>query len=190
MNKPKRPKCIIEVIEENQMLSTEAKQHLEKYWQLSVQFFKKPDFALAAFFAITLIEEVGKVIILGNKEFGAKLDKKGFYNHRKKYSYAVYNTLFVNSRVSRIYGTKESRFAEWFRNGELFKIRNKVLYLELGDKKIRIPHLAISKEDAFLLVCIAGEVYAEIQGFYTGSSPTEWQRILAEIDTFREDVSI
>ena len=172
------------------MLPIEARQHLEKYWRLSVRFFEESDFALAAFFAITLIEEVGKVIILGNKVLGAELDKKGFYNHRKKYSYAVYTTLFVNSRVSRIYKTEESRFAKWFREDELFGIRNRALYLEPTDTEVGVHDQAVSKEDAFLLVCIAGEVYAEAQGHYTGTGPTEWQRVLAEVDTFREGNSI
>jgi hypothetical protein len=46
------------------------------------------------------------------------------------------------------------------------------------------PGEAVSKEDAFLLVCIAGEVYAEIQGYYTGTGPNERGRILTEVDEF------
>src|SRR4051812_203330 len=106
------------------MLSVEAREHLNKYWRLSRQFFNDGDFALAAFFAITLIEEVGKVIILGNQTLSGELDKKGFRNHRTKYTYAVFSTLFVNSRVTRIYGKYEKRFAKWFREDELFTIRN------------------------------------------------------------------
>lgn len=168
------------------MLPIEAREHLEKYWRLSTRFFEEWDFALAAFFAITLMEEVGKIIILGNAALGAKLDKQGFYNHRRKYAYAVYCTLLVNSRVSRIYRDKEDRFADWFKKDELFKIRNRALYLELTDHNLGIPRGVVSREEAFLLVCIAGEVYAEIQGHYTGTGPAEWQRVLAEVDTFRE----
>lgn len=168
------------------MLPIEANKHLEKYWQLSVKLFEELDYALASFFAITLIEEVGKIIILGNKSLGAELDKKGFYNHSSKYAYAVYTTLFVNSRVSRIYGAKEKKFAHWFKKGELFKIRNRALYIELTKSGIGIPNKNISIEDAFLLVCIAGEVYAEIQGYFTGTGPNEWQRIINQVDAFRE----
>ncbi len=171
------------------MLTLEARGHLEKYWQLSVRFFRESDFALAAFFAITLIEEIGKVVILGNARLGAELDKKGFYDHRRKYAYAVYATLFVNSRVFRIYRAQEHKFGEWFTEGELFRIRNRALYIELHDTETAVPKAAVSKEDACLLVCIAGEVYAEIQGLSTGSGPDEWKRILREVDSFRETSS-
>jgi len=168
------------------MLAPEGRQHLERYWQLSMRFFHESDFALAAFFAITLIEEVGKIIVLGNARLGSELDRKGFYDHRRKYAYAVYSTLLVNSRVSRIYGSEESRFARWFSDDELFIIRNRALYLDLRNDEILVPQKAVSREDAFLLVCIAGEVYAEIQGQFTGTGPAEWERILREVDLFRE----
>jgi AbiV family abortive infection protein len=60
------------------MLRSEARSHLDKYWQLSRNFFRKSDFELAAFFAITLIEEVGKIIIVANAHLEAEIDNKGF----------------------------------------------------------------------------------------------------------------
>ena len=166
-------------------LSQEARSHLEKYWILARRFFEQDDFALASFFAITLIEEVGKVIILGNKDLSGRLDRKSFYRHEKKYMYAVGVTLDVNSRVTRVYGENESKFARWFREGELFKIRNSSIYIEIENGGVRVPAESISSAVSFLLVCISGEVYAEIQGFYTGVDPSEWQRIIDEIDEFR-----
>src|SRR5688572_32287474 len=122
------------------MLSSETREHLERYWQLSREFFSRGDFALASFLSITLIEEIGKVVILGNQELSKQLDKKGFHNHRQKYVYAVYKTLFINSRVSRVYGNQEDRFAKWFRDNELFNIRNRSLYLDLGKNSTIVPH--------------------------------------------------
>jgi AbiV family abortive infection protein len=49
------------------MLPVQVNHHLEKYWSLSARLFQDAEFALATFFAITLIEEVGKVIILYNQ---------------------------------------------------------------------------------------------------------------------------
>lgn len=172
------------------MLDDDARRHLEKYWRFSTERFWARDFALAAFFAITLIEEVGKVVILGDAKLGAEIDKKAFYDHRSKYRYAVYSTLVVNARVTRVYGKEEARFAAWFRNDELFKIRNRALYMELTETEAAVPEKAIEKTDAFLLVCLAGEVYAEVQGRVTGTGPQEWQRILAEVDTFRAGVGL
>ncbi|MFQ5962879.1 MAG: AbiV family abortive infection protein [Candidatus Scalinduaceae bacterium] len=164
-----------------------ARDHLEKYWLLARRFYEKNDFALASFFAITLIEEVGKIIILGNKDLSGKLDKRSFYNHEQKYIYAVGMTLEVNARVKRIYGREESRFAKWFRDGDLFKIRNSSIYIEIDNGRVQVPADSISRADSFLLVCISGEIYGEIQGLYSGTGPTEWQRIIKEADEFREN---
>ena len=171
------------------MLSSDVREHLERYWQFSREFFSRGDFALASFLSITLIEEVGKVVILGNQELGKQLDKKGFYNHRQKYIYAVYMTLLVNSRVSRVYGDEENQFAKWFRDNELFNIRNWSLYLDLDKSTIIVPHKVTKRDDAFLLVCLAGEIYGEIQGSFTDTNVDEWQRILDEIDLFRKEHS-
>ena len=60
------------------MLSPEGRRHLERYWQLSVRFFHELDFALATFFAITLIEEVGRSSSLRMQSWGANWTEKGF----------------------------------------------------------------------------------------------------------------
>ncbi len=169
----------------NIKLPIEAREHLEKYWVLARRFYQEGDSPLAAFFAITLIEEVGKVIIMGNRELSGSLDKQGFFSHEKKYAYAVGMTLVVNARVTRLYGTQEKVFAGWFREGDLFRIRNSALYLDLERDTPVAPRKAVRPTDALLLVCIAGEVYAEIQGIYTGTGPDEWARVINEIDDFR-----
>ena len=130
---------------------------------------------------MTLIEEVGKLPLLFSQKAQAVLR-----NHAKKYDSAISNTLYVNSRVARIYGPCEARFAEWYRTGELFKIRNRGLYAEMVDGSVLLPDQHVSNSDALLMVCMAGEVYAEIQGEWTGTGPEEWQRVLREIDVFRD----
>lgn len=168
------------------MISRDARDHLEKYWRLGVRFFQEEDYALAAFFALTLMEEVGKVVLSGNGILSGQLDKKALRHHRSKQKYAVTSTLLVNSRVTRIYGRAEERFARWFREDDLFRIRNKSLYMEFSRNGLTPPIRAVPKEDSYLLVCFAGEILAEIQGGYTGTGPNEWQSLLAEVDSFRE----
>ena len=168
------------------MIPQKVYEHLNSYWQRSKDAFKSKDYPIAAFFAITLIEEIGKIVILGKEKIEAKLDKKAFRDHRKKYIYAVYSAILVNSRITRIYGDFESKFAFWFKEKRLFSIRNSALYLEKVGKKITIPLEAVSKQDAFLLVCIAGEVLAEIQGDFTGSGPKEWRYFINQVDVFRK----
>ncbi len=169
------------------MLTDAAKAHYEKYWRLARGMFVSGDYPLAAFLAITLIEEVGKVVILAGALRGGAEARREFRNHQSKYVNAVGATLAVNSRVTRIYGQDEAGFAEWFRDEKLFQIRNSALYLEIQGANLVAPEEGISRADAFLLVCIAGEVYAEIQGEQTGTGPTEWQRIVSEIHAFRSE---
>lgn len=167
------------------MLTDIARAHYEKYWRVARAMFISSDYALAAFLAITLIEEVGKIVILADAIRGDADARKEFRNHQSKYINAVGATLVVNSRVTRVYGRDEMRFAKWFQDEKLFAIRNSALYLELQGPDLIAPEQAINRPDALLLVCIAGEIYAEIQGRQTGTGPAEWQRILSEIDAFR-----
>jgi AbiV family abortive infection protein len=167
------------------MLNDAARAHFDKYWRRSREMYVLGDFALAVFLAITLIEEIGKIVILEAAMNGDVEAQKEFRNHREKYIKAVGATLAINARVTRVYGKDEMRFAEWFRNGKLFAIRNSALYLELQGTNLVVPEQAVNRADALLLVCIAGEVYAEIQGKQTGTGPAEWQRILSEVDQFR-----
>lgn len=177
-----------------QPLPAALHQHLYRYWARAVQFFDEGDYALAAFAAVTLIEEVGKVIVLGlcnlplalAAHFDERAVGKSLRDHRAKYRFAVGTTLCVNSRVSRIYGEHEHTFARWFREDELFDLRNRALYAELSDGGIDVPQTAISIGEAFLLVCISGEIYGEVQGEVSGTSPAEWKRVLDEVDAFRE----
>ena len=161
----------------------EVKNHFEKYWKLSIKFFEGSDFALASFFAITLMEEVGKLTMMRFDPSKKQLKKAGFYLHNKKYIFAVSDNLSVNSRVERIYDKDLQKFIEWVKKDKIFKIRNNSLYLE---SNLVVPEKAIPKDVAFLLVCFAGEIYAEIQGFSVGTGPEEWQKILDEVDEFRE----
>jgi AbiV family abortive infection protein len=81
----------------------------------------------------------------------------------------VFTTLFVNARASREYGDQEEQFAKWFRDGELFGIRNSALYMELGPDGVIVPEQAVNKRDARLHVCFGGEVLAEIWGNHVGT---------------------
>lgn len=159
--------------------------HLRKYWQRATTSFDDADWPMAAFFGITLIEEVGKSRLLFDAELGAQIDRRTFRNHEAKYAFAVFTTLYVNSRVTRIYSNDEARFARWFRDGELFVIRSRALYAEWLNDHLVLPHEAIARNDAFLLTCISGEALAEVQGVMIGTGPNEWQETIDEVDAFR-----
>lgn len=63
---------------EPSMLTEAAKAHYEKYWHLARELFISGDYPLAAFFAITLIEEVGKTVALAAAVRGNAEARKAF----------------------------------------------------------------------------------------------------------------
>jgi AbiV family abortive infection protein len=158
-------------------------KHLYKLWSLSKKLYIEGDYPTASFFAITLIEEIGKAIIIYRNNF----NKKDFYNHNKKYRIGVALTLIVNSRVARTYKYLEKRFAKWYRDNEIFRIRNDSLYVDYENEKVYLPEEKINKEEAFTLVVMAGEIFAEIQGDFVGAHPYyNWDYILKEVEEFRD----
>lgn len=146
---------------------SKVNKHLHKLWCLSKDFYLKGDYPTASFFAITLIEETGKAVLIYREEF----NERDFYNHKRKYEISIAFTLFVNSRVASIYKNLEKKFAKWYRTGELFEIRNNSLYISNNNNITYSPEEKIDQETAFILVCISGEVFAEIQGDFVGAHP-------------------
>lgn len=68
--------------ESQKLYSPEVLEHLNKYWILSNKFFEENDYALAIFFSITLIEEIGKIIYINlhrllNRNINKKIYKSG-----------------------------------------------------------------------------------------------------------------
>ena len=117
----------------------------------------------------------------------SKEAKKTIRNHRNKQVAAIVMTLYVNSRVSRIYQEAESRFARWYREGDFFRKRNESLYVEVTEGgNLQVPEDSISMDDAYLVTCIAGECLAEAQGEMLTSKHTEHERLIAKVDCFRE----
>jgi hypothetical protein len=64
--------------------------------------------------------------------------------------------------VSRIPEEGENHFAKWLREEEMFKLRNKTLYAEISPEGVLLPKQIIEPKDSFLLVCMGGEILAEI----------------------------
>ncbi len=187
-------------LEHSTSLPPNVRKHGEKYWQLCRQFFSQTDYALAFFFALTLIDETGTQVILSLptvlnatllKNKGVAIDESvpvdiDRLSREEKREMVIRMTMYINSRVRRLYPTEDAKFGEWFREAKLPELAVKALYIHGTDKAPLVPSTVISREDAFAMVCIAGEIYAEVQGQFTGVNPTEWQRILEEIDGFRE----
>ena len=76
------------------MINPDVIAHLEKYFSLSQSHFASGDRSLAAFFAITTIEETAKVLILSTESI-EKIERQELLwqsrNHRSKYLTALTN---------------------------------------------------------------------------------------------------
>lgn len=60
--------------------------HIKKYWNFSIELYKRSEYSLATFFAITTLEEVGKLHISDKEDKTGEFDlQKEFLNHNKKY---------------------------------------------------------------------------------------------------------
>jgi len=190
-------------LEASTSLSPEVRKHVEKYWQLCRQFFAQSDYALALFFALTLIDEVGTMIILGFRNapdilWGFELkrtqtresepfdiDKVTVEERRRM---VIRLTIVINHRVDQLYKREERIFGRWAREDKFPTLLKNSIYMHGSDKQPITPSEIISRDDAFIMVCLAGEIYGEVQGeHFTGvETPNEWLRVLKEVDDFRE----
>jgi AbiV family abortive infection protein len=67
------------------LLTDGARTHYERYWRLARAMFISGDYALATFLAITLMEEVGKIVLLGDAHRGDAEARKEFRKYPSKY---------------------------------------------------------------------------------------------------------
>lgn len=192
-------------LEPSSIIDPAVRNHVERYWKLARQFFIQADYALALFFAITLIDETGKMVLLGvphhHETFGLEKPsaKKISKEEQERFEemvdmdvlgtpreMVIRMTMPVNSRVARIYKEEDRQFGEWFREKKFPQLLKDSLSMSGSGGDVKVPSKTITRFEAFTMVCIAGEIYAEVQGQFTGVRPTEWERILKEIDDFRE----
>jgi len=109
-------------------------KHLEKYWEICKNYYEDSEFCLSTFFAITVLEEVGKLHLLAMEDMRREL--KGFRNHKEKYDQAMF-TLMINDinglklreilkiTCKNIYNGNKTRLAN-----QLFEIRNDIFYIK------------------------------------------------------------
>lgn len=161
------------------MLNAKIIIHLEKYFRLSQKHFKEDDYALAAFFAITTIEETAKVLILPTKSLEKRERKellKRARNHRSKYLTALINLIDQSPRYESLPHEWKQEIESWWDANTLMKIRNDCLYLRYdSNNQVTTPEKAIDIQLAALLVYIAGVALAEL-GEYISGLPSGWKK--------------
>lgn len=171
------------------MIDKEAIEHIENYFNLSQNRFIEGDHALAAFFAITAIEETAKLLIVGgtNLELRRKASLiKETLSHRKKYINALINLIDQSSYYKVLPEKVRKEVDPWWDLDRLMGIRNSCLYLSFDGKgKPVIPKNSVDFELASILVYVAGVAIATLDEYIAGL-PVDWAKsILDRAELFR-----
>ncbi|GAI36741.1 unnamed protein product [marine sediment metagenome] len=172
------------------MINSDVATHLEKYFKLSRTHYTDGDYALAAFFAITTIEEAAKLLITEAKSLNEEDRKRQFRkarNHQIKYSYAMVNLISQSSQYESMPSYLQDEVESWWDFKKLMKIRNRCLYLRYSrNKQVTTPEKVINSNLAALLVCVAGIALAELEDYICGL-PEGWKTSVLEANNaFRQ----
>ncbi len=171
------------------MIDKEAIEHIENYFNLSQSRFTEGDHALAAFFAITAIEETAKLLIVGGTNLEprrkANLIKETF-SHRKKYISALINLIDQSSYYEVLPEKVREEVDSWWDIDRFMGIRNSCLYLSFDGKgKPVIPKNSVDFELASILVYVAGVAIATLDEYIAGL-PVDWAKsIIDRAELFR-----
>ena len=161
--------------------------HVEVQWHAASELWLSGNFPLAAFVSILVIEEIGKLTHVGedltwfDAGEGRVRGKGVARSHRRKQLIAILSGALVNARVDRVLGVDVVRriLGEAENNG-LEKTRQSCLYIDIGKGGPVLPAEAISAERARELTVLAGELMAEVLGYF----PWEFDRMLDNVVRF------
>ena len=170
----------------------------------AVQMYKTGAYPRACFLALTAQEEMSKVVSAVMKaSAGTEWDPskdKDFRNHYWKLTAATQWALFVNSGASRRLRELEQVHAELFRKGDLGKIRNACLYVDVEGDDVVDPKSSIDRKLALAEVRVAFEVAAELSDFGNGLGlwgqddqsglQERWLAILREAESFAKEFGV
>lgn len=167
--------------------------HVEKTWSGACSLFLNGNHPLAAFTAILVIEEVGKLSRLKDDlmHYDSAIERPNgepvMRDHRKKHFIGVMSGAVINSRLDRILGKGVIRkILNQAENNELERIRQNCLYIDIVNGKAVSPHEVVDVDMARTLCILAGELMAETLGFF----PWEFERMIDEVSKFEIAVGI
>ncbi len=171
------------------MIDKEAIEHIENYFNLSQSRFIEDDHALAAFFAITAIEETAKLLIVGGTNLEPRRKAsliKETLSHRKKYINALINLIDQSSYYEVLPEKVREEVDSWWDIDRLMGIRNSCLYLSFDGKgNPVIPKNSVDFELASILVYVAGVAIATLDEYIAGL-PVDWAKsIIDRAELFR-----
>lgn len=167
--------------------------HVEKTWSGACDLFLNGNHPLAAFTAILVIEEVGKLSRLKDDlmHYDTEIERaKGepvMRDHRKKHFIGVMAGAVINNRLDRILGKGVVRkILNQAENNELERIRQNCLYIDIVNGVTVSPHDVIDVDLSRTLCILAGELMAETLGFL----PWEFERMIEAVSKFEIAVGV
>jgi len=99
-----------------QLEEPEVIRHLEKYLELARSRFESRDAALAMFFAITAIEEAGKLLMLRDADLRDESERKRLLEHSEKYLIAAINLIDASQRLDALSAAWRNEVWSWIAN--------------------------------------------------------------------------
>lgn len=167
--------------------------HVEHLWASACQAFRIGNNPIAAFMAILVIEETGKLARLSQDLIrydaprtttaASIVDR----NHRRKHFIGVMSGALINARLDRVLGKDVvKRLLHEAESDELEKTRQDCLYIDTKDGKPVTPSQQISEDRARTLVVFAGELMAEVLGHF----PWEFERMIENVIAFEREIGL
>jgi AbiV family abortive infection protein len=167
--------------------------HVEKLWADACQLYLLGNYPLATFVSILVIEEVGKLsrlswdLMLYDRPRVPTVGSPVERNHRKKHFTGVVSGALINARLDRVLGKDVIlRIVHQAESDELERLRQGCLYIDMVDGLAVMPGERIDADRARVLTVLAGEVMAEVLGYF----PWEFERMLDNVTAFERQIGI
>jgi AbiV family abortive infection protein len=167
--------------------------HVERMWSDACQFYTRGNYPFAAFFAILVIEEVGKLsrlaqdLVLYDVPRAAAPTATVERSHRRKHFIGVVSGALINARLERVLGKDVIRkILHQAESDELEKIRQSCLYIDVQGGRAVIPSELIDAERGRVLTVLAGELMAEVLGHF----PWEFERMIDNVIAFERAIGM
>jgi len=167
--------------------------YVEETWSEACRLYIDGSYPLATFLAILVIEETGKLsrlpqdLMLHDVPRRPRSDIPVDKSHRRKHFVAVVSGALINSRLERVLGRDVVRqVLHLAESDELEKIRQSCLYIDFRDGKVVTPIEVIHPERARVFVVLAGEVMAEVLGYF----PWEFDRMMSNVIAFEREIGM
>ncbi len=162
-------------------------EHVEGLWSEACRFYQLGKFRFATFFSILVIEEVGKLTRLAQDLVYCDVPRPTTQgdaverSHRRKHFIGVVSGALINARLDRVLGKDTvRRILHQAETGELEKIRQDCLYIDMKDGRVVTPGESIDTERATVPTVLAGELMAEVLGHF----PWEFERMPGAVIAF------